>query len=187
MTSQEAAAAARKFAPEGGAIDASRARETREGWYFPYRWDGEPRIGSNGVIVNKASGACLVLGSAFEVDRDLVAYDEGFQFERYDLTITSIRDEGRTLDAIEELGISVVTPEIEHGMEWRIPRRLTRDELRSQLSRLPHTFPDLPLYFRVEVLQEARRNATFAYTFTRHTPEKAVQPGIAADGAAPRR
>jgi len=169
MTREEAAALAGKFAPKGGMIDAGRARETREGWYCPFRWEVEPPpAGSNGVIVNKRTGACFVLGSAYPVERDLAAHDEGFQFNSYDLTITAVRDKERALDAIEDLGITIVVLETERGVEWRIPRRLTREELRARISDLPCTFRDVRLYFRVEVLQQARRDGTFTFQATDH-------------------
>lgn len=78
-------------------LDLSAARELREGWFFPYSGDG---IGSSGVIVKKASGDVFVLGSTFPLNRDLRAYDEGFQFEGCDLIITAIRDSNATVEAL---------------------------------------------------------------------------------------
>ncbi|MBX3192697.1 MAG: hypothetical protein KF819_37280 [Labilithrix sp.] len=62
------------------------AREIEQGWFF--RW-ATPRIGCNGVIVNKKTGRLFHLGSAFPVERDLALYDRGYQFKTYDLVITA--------------------------------------------------------------------------------------------------
>ena len=92
-------------------VDASASREIREGWFFPYRSD-ELLLGSNGIIVNKQTGACFMLGSAYPVERDLKAYDEGFRFASYDLTITRVNDEERTLNMLLSLRISTVEPKV---------------------------------------------------------------------------
>lgn len=174
MTLEDAAALADEAAGQQR-VDAARSIETREGWYFPYRVDGEVLVGSSGVIVNKQSGACRVLGSAFSVERDIAAYDEGFQFDSYDLTIVSIADLARTLDALEKIGPSIVEPEVAHGTVWKIARPLTRKELRSRLATLPCTFVDVRLYFRIEVLQEVRRSRTFVFEAREHGD--GAQPG----------
>jgi hypothetical protein len=92
--------------PDGLAIADNRVVELQAGWFFPYRTTRGPMAGSQGVIVNAATGKISRLGSAFSVERDLALYDNGYQSERYDLVIKSIADLERTLDALEELGIS---------------------------------------------------------------------------------
>lgn len=168
MTRDDAAVLANEAAGPGRSVDPTRVREIREGYYFPYRYEGEGRLGPNGLIVNKRTGACFLLGSAFSVERDLVAYDEGFQFDGYDLTILSIHDLERSLDAIEEIGPSIVEPEFAHGTLWRIARRLTRAEIGERVARLPFTFANIGLYYRVEVLQEARRTGAFSFEAREH-------------------
>jgi hypothetical protein len=149
--------------PDGLAIADDRIVELRSGWFFPYRATGAPMAGSQGAIVNKANGRVFRLGSAFPVERDLVLYDKGYQSERYDLVITSIADLERTMDALEDLGVSIVEPKYEHGTVWRIPRPLTRVELRARLARLPCVLDDLALYFKVERLEQARDERTFEF------------------------
>jgi hypothetical protein len=39
---------------------------------------------------------------------------------------------------------------------WRIPRRLTEEEIRAHLTNLPAIFPELGLYFCFEAVEEAR-------------------------------
>jgi hypothetical protein len=79
---------AQKAVPDGRVIDPERFTETRAGWYFPY--SPTDLIGSNGVIVHKTTGRALVLGSAFSVERDMRAFDDGFQFKLYDLVVLEI-------------------------------------------------------------------------------------------------
>jgi len=167
MLSQAAAlelAVRAKDTPPNLKIDDSRARELRTGWFFPYRsTTGSPVLGTNGLVVNKTTGSIFYLGSAFPVERDLTLYDKGYQFAVYDLVITMIADMEPTLDTLEKLELSIVEPTYEHGVVWRIPRPLTRAEIRARLSRLPHVFGAVNLYFRADVLEEARAGGSFGF------------------------
>lgn len=155
-------------------VDASASREIREGWFFPYRSD-ELLLGSNGIIVNKQTGACFMLGSAYPVERDLKAYDEGFRFASYDLTITRVNDEERTLNMLLSLRISTVEPKVANEVEWRIPRLLSRSELRAAISNLPYTFRALTLYSHVEEVRQARKEGIVVFELREsHDPDKAV-------------
>lgn len=145
------------------------ARELREGWFFSLR---TPRVGSNGMIVNKKTGRVLHLGSGFPVDRDLALYDRGYHFERYDLVILAVHDVKATRSAIGNLGLKVVTPTYEHGQVWRVPRSMTELEIRSRLEKLPCIFPAASLYFRLEVLEEARRERWFDFEALEYSPKK---------------
>ncbi len=151
--------------PRGLEVDDTRAQEIQSGWFFPYRPADHARvpIGTQGVIVNKETGATFGLGSAFPVERDLALYDKGYQFHYYDLVVTGIADMERTLDTLQGLEISTVEPTYEHRTVWRIPRPLSREELRSRVAKLPWVFGRLHLYFRAEVLEEARRNRFFQF------------------------
>ena len=126
------------------------------------------------MIVNKQTGQCHHLGSAFPLERDLRAYDDGFQCSHYDLKIIRIQDRERTLELLQELDISVVEVEWEHGRRWRIPRRLSRGELNELLLTLPHTFRDLPIYFRIEAIQEARRHGYCEFELSESKSEGAA-------------
>jgi hypothetical protein len=151
--------------PGGLEVDDTHAREIQSGWFFPYRPADSARVplGTHGVIVNKETGATFGLGSAFPIERDLALYDKGYQFHHYDLVVTRIADIERTLDTLQGLEISTVEPTYEHGTVWRIPRPLSREELRSRVANLPHVFGGLQLYFRAEVLEEARRSRFFQF------------------------
>lgn len=146
---------------DGQVIDPDRATETREGWYFPYAHGG--MVGSTGVIVHKKTGRVFVLGSAFPVERDIRAFDEGFQFEIYDLVVLGIRDRQRTVDTLAAVGPTVTTPEYQDGTVWRISRRLSKQEIDGRLAKVPVVFPEVRLYFCIEALQEARDSAYFRF------------------------
>jgi hypothetical protein len=164
-------AAARELAlraretPPNLQIDDSRARELRTGWFFPYRsTTGDVVLGTKGLVVNKSTGSIFYLGSAFPLERDLALYDKGYQSARYDLVITKIANIERALDALQKLELSAVEPTFEHGTVWRIPRMLTRVEIRARLEKLPHVFGGVHLYFRAEVLEEVRASGPFEFT-----------------------
>ena len=159
MNRQDAIAIAQRIASEGVVADAGNVRELRSGWYVPWRSvDGQILFGSNGVIVNKKTGECFTLGSRFPIQRDLEAYENGFQAKCYDLKIVRVADRERTLEFLSKLEISVVEPEWAHGTEWRIPRSLTLKELGTAISDLPCIFPGIYTYFVIETIQHARRH-----------------------------
>jgi hypothetical protein len=159
---EEARSLAQKAVEHGLRIDPVLATETREGWYFPYQ-ASEDMAGSNGVIVHKRTGRALVLGSAFPVERDLQAFDEGFQFAQYDLVVLSIQDRPRTVQALADLRPMVTVPEYRDGTVWRVPRELSKREIDRRLDTLPAVFPAMNLYFKIEVLQEARKRGDFRF------------------------
>jgi len=164
MIEREAARAlAQKAVGDRQLIDPDRYTETREGWYFPYARRSEMMVGSNGVIVHKRSGRAFVLGSAFPTERDIKAFDEGFQFDLYDLVILEISDRPRTVATLVEVGPTITIPEYKDGTVWKIPRPLTEDEIAQRLDRLPAVFSDISLYFRIEVLQKARDGGDFRF------------------------
>jgi len=136
------------------------ARETVDGWYFPLATGA---IGSYGVIVNKRTGRVLQLGSGYPVERDLTLYDKGYQFERYDLVITSIAQLEATVATLQALRLQVVDPTFEHGKVWRIARAMSADEIRARLRTLPCVFGNLALYFVAEHLETARERADCAF------------------------
>jgi hypothetical protein len=154
------------------AIDDALTRELQSGWYFGCRSLGAPLYGGNGLIVNKATGKILHLGSAFPLDRDLDLYDRGYHFERYDLVVLEVANLDATLATLLELGLTVVEPTYEHGAVWRVPRSLTRDELAQRLTVLPCVFGDIQLYFRLEALERARPLGHFRFEALEFTSSK---------------
>jgi hypothetical protein len=154
---------ARELAQEKITLDdvaLGEARELQEGWFFSWR---TARIGCNGMIVNKRTGRVFQLGSAFPIERDLALYDRGYQFERYDLVILSIRDLDATRRAVGRLPLQVVEPKYEHGQVWRVPKTMTDLQRWKLLEKLPCILPALRLYFHLEVLEEVRREGWFEF------------------------
>lgn len=97
------------------------------------------------------------------MERDLELYERGYQFGAYDLVITEIADLDATLSTLVDLRISVVEPRYEHGTVWRIPRPVTREELRTRLAKLPAVFGKLHLYFVAQALERARASNAFRF------------------------
>jgi hypothetical protein len=137
------------------------ARELDDGWFFPFY--KEAQLGSHGVVVNKRTGAILRLGSAFPVDRDLMFYDRGFQFERYDLVVTVVHDMRAARRAVASLPLDVVEATYENGRVVRAPRTLTDMERKQWLEKLPCVFPAVALSFHYEVLERVRRERWFEF------------------------
>jgi hypothetical protein len=158
------AIAAGHFAHAGLTVEPGSVVELRNGWFFPLRSSSTiPVAGSHGVIVNKRSGAAFALGSAFPVERDLDFYDRGFETTHYDLVILEIHDLQATLDTLESIGPKIVELQYESDIVWRIPRRLSRDELSARLRSLPCVFGDVHLYLKLEELVAADDDKRFTY------------------------
>lgn len=143
------------------------ARALRDGWYFPFLSD-EALAGCNGVVVNNKTRKLFHLGSAFPVERDLELYDRGYQFDSYDLVILEVRDRKQTLHALSRLRLDVVEPRTEHGVVWRVPRRMNNAELSAKLDRLPCVLSAISLYFDVEQLERARDAGWFSFETREH-------------------
>ncbi len=145
---------AEEFGRNTGRTLASAVTQLERGWYFAWRNDG--RVGSHGLAVSKATGHILEFGSAFPVERDLRMYDLGMDADKHDLVILQVADAEETLRMLRRLAPTVVELSYESGTVWRVPRRLTEDELRSRLTSLPAIFPDVGLYFEFEAIEAAR-------------------------------
>ncbi|MEQ8276705.1 MAG: hypothetical protein RKU31_23745 [Deltaproteobacteria bacterium] len=148
--------------PDGLMIDRDRVKELESGWLFPYRGlpDADPLdipAGSNGCIINKSTGAVKTLGSRRTPETDAKFYDLGYQFDLYDLVITSVNERSATLDFLEQLRLSDVDLSYSAGVVWRVPRSIARAELNERLSKLPCIFGAARLYFVYEVLAQAER------------------------------
>jgi hypothetical protein len=142
-------------------LDLTGAVETERGWYFP--WVAEGSSGSNGVIVDKSDGAVFVLGSAFSVERDIHFFDRGFGSDFYDLVILEVFDMSAAVALVEAIRPSVVEPSYEFGEVWRVGRPLSSEEIHDRLSVPPALFPDIQLYFKLELLDQAERSHVFTY------------------------
>ena len=149
------------------AASMQRAREIEHGWYFGLDTEA---IGCNGLIVNKKRGTVLQLGSAFPIERDLTLYDNGYHFQRYDLVITSVVRLDGALCTLVNLQMQVIEPTYEHGSVWRVPRPMSRDEIRGRLATTPSVFGDVSLYFVAEHLEHARAQGDFTFELFEYRP-----------------
>jgi hypothetical protein len=148
-----------KIASEAG-FDPDGAVETQHGWYFPL---AEAVVGCNGAIIGKSDGAVFSLGSAYSVERDIHFFDRGFRSDVYDLVVLEIFDLRAAVALIAAIGPTVVEPTYEYDVVWRIPRPLSETEIADRLAALPALFPDVHLYFRLELLEQAEKEHVFSY------------------------
>ncbi len=163
MSIDEAHLFAVRCATEKAWPDRDHAREIRSGWYFPWKFAGEPLVGSNGIIVDKRTGRVVRLGSAYPLERDLHAYDAGYPLTKAHLVVTRVADQNRAIALLQQLRISKVEPEEAHGVTWRIPQLLSGSEIRARLVSLPADFGIIQVYFSVEPLERARQERCFSF------------------------
>ena len=149
------------------------------GWYFCYQskayfvsgnWH-DALIGNGGFIVEREDGRVFEFGSAYELERNFAAYEAGFKFHSYDLTIISVSDTKQTVSLLHKLDMVYVTPEYEHGVVWKIPQRFTKSQIRFLISSLPHTFYAQNFSFRIEVFAEIDVAGCCKYALREHPPE----------------
>jgi hypothetical protein len=147
------------------------------GWYFCYQSKAyftsgnDWLIGSGGFIVEREDGRVFEFGSCFGLERDLAAYEAGFKFHSYDLTILSVSDIQQTITLLHQLDMAYVIPEYEHGVVWKIPQRFTKSQIRSLMRSLPHTFYAQNFYFRIEVFAEIDAAGCCQYELREHLPK----------------
>ena len=115
------------------------------------------------VIVGKSDGAVFVLGSRFSVERDIHFSDRGFGSDSYELFILEVFDMSTAVALVEAIRPSVLEPSYESGAVWRVGRDLSSEEIRDRLSVPPALFPDIKLYFKLELLDEAEGSHVFTY------------------------
>lgn len=148
------------------------------GWYFCYQSKAyvasgdlsDFLVGSGGFIVEREDGRIFNFGSAFTLERNLAAYEAGFRFELYDLTITRVFNLEETVALLHKLNMTYVISEVENGTVWRIPREFSKTELRTRLTSLPHTFAGHNFYFRVEVFGLIDAAECCDYHLEKHNP-----------------
>jgi hypothetical protein len=147
------------------------------GWYFCFQSKrfletGDFRdslVGSGGFIVEKADGRIFRFGSAYPLERNLRAYEAGFKFELYDLIVKKVRDIRQATLLLNKLDMTYVVPEVEHGVEWKIPKRYTEKQIKQRLEKLPATFEKQKFYFRFEVFEEINLARCCEYEIQEHS------------------
>ncbi len=145
----------------GQVADTSKVRELNNGWFVA--WAPSELVGSSGLVVNKDDGACLILGSAFSIDRDCEFYEKGYRWEVYDLVITEVHDLDGACRILRAVGPTEIDYSYEGGIVWRVPRQLSLDELARRLATTPVVFPNINLYLKLEVLESAVIGGSFDF------------------------
>ncbi|MCX5658474.1 MAG: YrhB domain-containing protein [Planctomycetota bacterium] len=162
--------ALQKIGPDCGLVDEA-TREKPYGWYFnfqsiEYIRTGEFKrmlVGSGGFIVDREDGSVFEFGSAYSFERNLAAYEAGFKYKAYDLTILSVRDLRQTVDLLRRLRLRFVVPEEAHGNAWKIPTDYSAAQIKTALISLPVRFANQAFYFQFEVFLEIDRVRCFQY------------------------
>jgi hypothetical protein len=102
-------------------------------------------------------------GSAYPLERNLAAYEAGFRYDTYDLTILSVSDIRQTTQLLRNLHMTYVVPKEEYGTVWKIPQEYTEGQIRSALASLPHTFCDQKFYtLRQRLARFVRKTLSFS-------------------------
>ena len=170
-----------RIGPDCALID-DATMEKSYGWYFCYQskayvQSGDFRdmlIGSGGFIVEREDGDVFEFGSAYPLERNLAAYEAGFKYDTYDLTILSVSDIQQTVRLLLSLNMTYVVPEEAYGTMWRIPQGYTEVQIRSALASLPHTFSDQQFYFRFEEFSAIDKAGCCRYQLHGHRAGKAA-------------
>lgn len=180
ITYEQAREVVEKRIPKDCGIVEERTLEKSFGWYFCYQSNEylatrdarHPLIGSGGIVVDKLTGRAFEFGSAYSLERNFAAYEAGFKFEKYDLTILRVNDLARTVEFLYELRMSYVIPEIEGGVTWKIPRQYTPELLEKELENIPCTFFKQGFYFSYEVFRDLRAPKCCDYEIREHLESK---------------
>jgi hypothetical protein len=81
---------------------------------------------------------------------------------------------------VEAIRPSVVEASYESGAVLRVGRELNSEEIRDRFSAPPALFPDIELYFRLELLDEAEGSHIFTYeVFPRRSAASNTLPQFA--------
>lgn len=160
MTPEEAFALVKKHVDAGMVTDASTLRETTFGFYFHVRSEESVRLSSPtgetmnfpaascDVLVDRDTGEVHYLGSAFDLEYWLEAYDRGLH-QPMDVVVISVGDRQRAASALGRLQMSYVIPEVTHGETWTIPQRYNQKDFIRAFNSLPVRFEAQRLIFRM--------------------------------------
>lgn len=66
--------------------------------------------------------------------------------------------------------MSVVEPAYDSGRVWRFARKLTVDEIKDRIQKLPQVFGEVDVYFKVEVYRAVRESGAFRFLLSEYRP-----------------
>ncbi|MBM79082.1 MAG: hypothetical protein CMJ78_00625 [Planctomycetaceae bacterium] len=160
MDAESARATAQQTVDDGIVVLKEHVRECPFGFYFPTDTVEHQRagriedmlIGSCGVLVDRHSGEVHELGSVFDVEYWLEAYEKNLHLP-HTVTVTKVFDRQRAADALCRLQMTYVILEEAHGDIWRIPKHYSSKDFRKAFDELPAAFDNQHLIFRLHELQ----------------------------------
>ena len=119
------------------------------------------QVGSCGVLVDRRTGEVHSLGSAFNVEYWLKAYQRGL-YKPLSILVTKVFDLGRAAESLLRLQLTETKREKSDGDTWPFPQLLTLKELRERLGKLPAKFENQNLIFRLHEIEriETERDLT---------------------------
>jgi hypothetical protein len=164
-----------KIGPECALIEDATV-EKPYGWYFwfqskAYLQSGhfqDMLVGSGGFIVEREDGYVFEFGSAYPLEYNFAAYEAGFKYETYDLTIFAVSDLAQTVQLLLQLNMTYAVTETEYGTDWKIFKQYAGAQIRTALTVLPYTFPPHNFFHKVDVLAEIDRSRCCQYQLLGH-------------------
>lgn len=141
------------------------------GWYFCYQSKkfietgniSDMLIGSGGFLVEKENGNVIEFGSAYSLEKNFQAYEQGFLRKNLDLIITKVFDLRETVRLLNRLQMTYVKPEFEHGILWKIPQIYNQKQIKEAISKLPCIFKNQSFYFRYDEFKKIDKSKCFEY------------------------
>jgi len=132
--------------------------------YIRTRRDRDSLMGDGGVLVEKHSGRMIQFGSAYTTEENLKIYEAGYlDADDFDLVVSEVANMEDALDLLCRLEIVHVGRALDGIPASRLPKPLTRAQVRARLSRLPCRFNLGRLYFRWETLELMKRSSSMRY------------------------
>ena len=144
------------------ALDEQVVIEKPFGWFFGV----SENYGCSGLIVDKDNGHVFQLGSGFTFEEYFDAYEAGFKYDVYDLTILSVQDISQTTKLLFKLFMKYVIPENKNGTTWKIPQLCSIEQIQSALKSLPTTFSNQKFHSQFETFQEIDKANCCKYKLT---------------------
>jgi hypothetical protein len=136
--------------------------------------------GGGPVIFERSNGKMMMLGGALPSDKSIEEYErnyeKGFTLEPKNLSILKVRDQRVTVDLLHRLNMKYVTPEIEYGVEWRIPKTYTIREIKDHLSSLPCTFTKQIFWNKFDIFDQMNETKCCEYVLSEHSDVQGTRP-----------
>ncbi|NOY70475.1 MAG: hypothetical protein GXP53_13490 [Deltaproteobacteria bacterium] len=110
-------------------------------------------VESSGLLVDRKTGVVHKLGSAFDLKYWFEAYRR-FLHVPNNVIVAKVFDQQRAADALCQLQMTYVIPEISHGTTWRIPKHYNSKMFRNAFDNLPAQFENQNLIFRLREIEK---------------------------------